>query len=399
MSSLNNGVWEYGTYSLYALDLLIISLFLGALFYKNSEPQNSNSQIDKKFIIIFVLFMVMNFLSIFWSQDKILTSYYFVRLLLMAGLLFIIFNIKISFIKASWALMTGGVFQAYLAIWQFFNQQVVSNKWLGMASHQAQDLGVAVVSNADGRWLRAYGTMSHPNILGGFLAICLLLAIYLWLQSDNNIKRLSMIMSLILLSTGLFFTFSRSAILGLIVALIVISFFIFTKHKPYRRQYAKSLTIIFLIFLTFSIIYLPLITSRVQINDRLEIKSLNERTTYQQQSHALLKEHWLFGVGAGNYTLVVYNEINSTLPPYSYQPVHNIYLLIFSELGIFGLMLFTILHFLGIKKITSPRLPILIYAGTLIIILVVGFFDHYFVSLVTSNLWFWLLLFLTNKNL
>ena len=57
-----------------------------------------------------------------------------------------------------------------------------------MAVHKAEELGTSVVETvgADGlgeRWLRAYGGLDHPNILGGILAVALLLFIILHIET------------------------------------------------------------------------------------------------------------------------------------------------------------------------------------------------------------------------
>ena len=74
--------------------------------------------------------------------------------------------------------MAGAFLQACLGIYQFFTQSSFACKWLGMASHNAQDLGVSVIETLSGeRWLRAYGGLDHPNIFGGFLCFSILILI------------------------------------------------------------------------------------------------------------------------------------------------------------------------------------------------------------------------------
>ena len=81
--------------------------------------------------------------------------------------------------------------------------------------------GASVVQLANGlRFVRAYGTLPHPNILGGFVLIALLGPITLFISK----KKLNY-PALFLLSLGLILltlTFSRSAWLGMIVFVAIL---------------------------------------------------------------------------------------------------------------------------------------------------------------------------------
>ena len=62
----------------------------------------------------------------------------------------------------------------------------------------------------------------------------------------------------------------------------------------------------------------------------------------------MIKDNFLFGVGLNNFTVFVdkYNYDSSDIR-FS-QPVHNIFLLIFSESGVFAFLL--ILSFIGLSE-------------------------------------------------
>ena len=55
-----------------------------------------------------------------------------------------------------------------------------------------------------GAWLRSYGLTFHPNVLGGLLAVAVLL-LSLWLGQKRAFA------ALVILASGLFLSFSRSA--------------------------------------------------------------------------------------------------------------------------------------------------------------------------------------------
>ena len=92
------------------------------------------------------------------------------------GLFWLISSVEYNRRYLVGSFLISAIIQAFLGIWQFFTQSSFASKWLGMALHDASDLGTSVIQiiGSDGfwqRWLRAYGGLDHPNILGGLLGI------------------------------------------------------------------------------------------------------------------------------------------------------------------------------------------------------------------------------------
>ena len=79
----------------------------------------------------------------------------------------------------------------------------------------------------------------------------------------------------------------------------------------------------------------------IKISSREEAVQL--RIFYNKES--LKSLNW-FGVGPGNFVnwLMVKDP---NLPRSLYQPVHNIYLLIYSETGIWGIVIYLVSHLFG----------------------------------------------------
>ena len=96
------------------------------------------------------------------------------------------------------------------------------------------------------------------------------------------------------------------------------------------------------------------------------------------------------GVGLGNFVNWL-KEIDPGLASNLYQPVHNIYLLIFSETGILGLTLFLLFLFFLIK---NSHYDIMIYHTSLFFIFIsllfFGLFDHFLWTLQQGQIIFWL---------
>jgi O-antigen ligase len=319
-----------------------------------------------------------------------------------------------------------------LGIYQFITGIAFASKWLGMALHDPAVLGTSVVEVAGDpgeRWLRAYGAFPHPNILAAYIVVAILLLIFNFSRSQIDrgstakpgqfFKRFILEVScFIVLVAGLFFTFSRSAWLAFGISLIISEGLLFLKayRRPENLQGAKApsgqgveqsetseaeigapttslgassasfkiVILSVLIFLSLGAIYFPLVTSRISGDTRLEIKSTTERLSSFQEAFSLIRDRPLLGVGIGNYTKTLYNK-NPTSASWGYQPVHNIYLLILSELGIVGFGVFALFIFFFIRSHPSS-------AYFLLPVLSLGLFDHYLWSLYAGVALFWLTL-------
>ncbi|MEI6597327.1 MAG: O-antigen ligase family protein, partial [bacterium] len=353
---LNGGPWEYGTYSLYVTDILLILLlllFIVRVGYSRIAGQVYNEKIYGNKIIWWFIggLLLMCSISFLLAASKWLALYKLGWLILGVGLFWLITSANYSRLKMIYFMLTGLFFQAVLGIWQFLTQSSFANKWLGMALHNGADLGTSVVEavGSDGileRWLRAYGGFDHPNMLGGALVIGILLILYLSF-ADAPVKNFfgssgALLLKgfLIIFFAGLFFSFSRSAWLALAVGLAITAVLaIIGRNLKSQKGLAEIILVMgILLFILFSQ-YQNLITSRLDGEGRLEEKSASERLVSYQESWQLIKNNWATGVGLGNYTYVL-NRQTPNQESFYYQPAHNVFLLVWSETGIVGLLFF-----------------------------------------------------------
>ncbi len=378
----NGGVWEYGSFSLYATDLIFLAILLLFIFWRLTQASPAKIRISKLNFSLLALLAVA-LLSTFWASSQSLAWYNFFRLAEGLSLVWLLNVGQFSVRNTILALVMGAVVQSFLAIWQFLAQMTFANKWLGVALQLPGNLGVSVIETASERWLRASGALPHPNILAGLLVVCLLLIIV-----DKHYQRFFVLFSWIIMTTALFFTFSRGAVLGLLIGLF------FYSIKNIKKALILFLLLI-IIFGSLAIIFREPFLARTGGGERLEIKSINERLTYYQQAGQIIKKNWYRGVGIGNYTLAVKERVEQNLKSYEYQPVHNVYLLVLCELSIFGLIIF--LYFIYQLLFTARHSPLLpAFAAILTIML----FDHYFWTLNFGILLFWLVVgvVIRNKN-
>ncbi|EKD43839.1 MAG: hypothetical protein ACD_72C00099G0001 [uncultured bacterium] len=301
----------------------------------------------------------------------------------------IIIESKIEFNKLVFWLWLGGVVQSVLAIVQFFVQSVWANKWLGMASHSADQLGVAVLDFGGERFLRSYGSFGWPNALGIYLSAIFLLGIvsichfHRHSRENGNLENkkdfrfhgndsLMLLIGQIVILAGLFFTFARGAWLAVILGIIILVVKNYKNKILWQQLFIYSLVGIILLF-----IFKPLVFSRVNFQNRLERKSVSERIEQWQDWKIVFSQNKFLGVGPGAYTygLFFYKLDRS----HDFQPIHNIYLLLVAEwgiIGIGGLWLFIYYIHKRIDWLFTPLLSALF----------AGLFDHWTVSMFTGLL-------------
>jgi O-antigen ligase/polysaccharide polymerase Wzy-like membrane protein len=320
---------------------------------------------------------------------------------------------------------------------QVYYQSSLGLKILGELSLNPVLSGVSVIE-ADGlRWLRPYGLLPHPNILAGIILAGTIAAATWAIQVRK--KRIFGIIAFLSGWWFLMLTFSRGAWIGFVVGGIFVVGMIFWKkgftpspqsppqsiregklsnkmqislgkvdaihHVPTNQNgsvetvYWKKLIPlcigIFILGLIFVAIYHPLLLSRVGIGQKnTELRSVADRIVFMQIAQDAIENYPMRGVGAGNFPWYASNYIFfNTDYDLRGDNVHNIYLGIWAELGIVGLLLFLGMLVSGIMAVFQQRdieriaLLAIVFAWA-----VIGLFDQYMWTLVmTQTLWFGLL--------
>lgn len=444
---INNQFNEYSGIYLYLSDIFLMLALLTwgySILYNNKyRLSNITTRLRIHFktvpcgtILLLPLFLVIwSGISLLWAENKLLAVFRSLKLAELYLLyLYVIHNVPRlprrmfhvehfyrggTLLRNIFRIIIGlGIFQSVIAIWQFLIQHSVGLTWLRESLVNSDILGVAKIILDDHKIVRAYGLFPHPNILGGFLLISIILT---WAYSKlfhpsrneivsretissygasveqgdapHNVSRLPRQMFhmehfdrggtftkhsdkawlshvktsgiLYIQILALIATFSKSAILALLIAA---GYVIYTnvprlpacrqveRHRLHRlkqlfhvEQFSRRM------LLVVGIILMLLVISKPDINSLL-FKSLNERLFYLNVSRGTIMTHPVVGVGAGQSVL----EMNKFVPRpprvdersprveaggtnvefWQYQPVHNVFLLIWAELGIAGLGLF-----------------------------------------------------------
>jgi O-antigen ligase len=323
-------------------------------------------------------------LSAFWSVDW-RTSLY------IAAHFWLIFLLILSLQDwhQAWSSILKGlcaalVLQAVIGIIEFNLQSneflaVFNLHWPGLIDAASPD--ASILKFPDGQnFLRAYGTFPHPNMLGGFVVICMAAVIALILKQ----KKISWPI-LLLLIPGPFLlvvTFSRAAWIGAAVFCLILMIKLWHSER-------KKIVLIFSI--TAVVALLALIPLRQLFISRTtapttptEEFSLVGRIWLSQQALAYAEERPLTGVGIGSFIIQLAEregERNFV------EPVHNVPLLVISELGIVGLVLLLVV-FLSIARefLATKRINLILIGALLAGMSTITLFDHYFWSLAPGRM-------------
>jgi O-antigen ligase len=139
----------------------------------------------------------------------------------------------------------------------------------------------------------------------------------------------------------------------------------------------------------------------------LLLKSFNERLVYLIVSCETIINNPIIGVGIGNFVSEMQKYSPVFLTDWQYQPVHNVFLLIWSELGIVGLVLFIlflwkIFDFNSIvsHETISKKKKRVVFRAIMFGFVIIMLFDHYFWDIQQGQIMLWMVLgFLAGSSL
>lgn len=355
---------DYLSPTLYFTDLLIFSL----LFL--SRPRLS---IPLPVIILCtlnILFSISPLVSL--SKWLRLLEYYWLYRYLVTRLPYFL-----SLVSQSLSLAV--IWSSFLAWSQFIAQRSLGGlwAWLGERPLSPASPGIAKFvgfnfnwligqMTTGSLWLRPYATMPHPNALAGFLLVATLLI----LSVPHSLKFpplklrrglggvIALAIILALLTVPL--TFSRSAFFLEMVLLVT-------------WLLAKIGTRLLPLIIPIALLLAGALTTTGNPS------SLHERIWLIHKSIFTTYHAPLFGIGLGTFPAYQDYQLSTANFQLNYQPVHNVFLLLSSELGVPALALVAFWVFKTIKHswFIGHRLLVV----TLVVVLATGSVDHYWLTL------------------
>lgn len=388
---------DYLSPTLYLSDILIIFLFLLLVLdlvkksIKIKFPQISD--LIKVFSLLFVLDLI---LALFFAKSVQAHLFGVVKILEFSFLSVYTAN-TIKFKKVSYfvdVLALGGLLSCALAILQFISQSSIGGLWyfMGERSFNLSSLGIAAMNINGNLILRPYASFPHPNVLAFFMFFVLLMVSIRIPFEKNFYEKVFLYFTFILCTIGLFLTFSRVIIL----CYLVVYGFIFAKKiigKNFKGV-LYSLPFVLIFFLYTFHYYSRFLSLKLLARDilfRVELINI---------SFLILKENFLLGVGLNNFFIhevLFQKNISATI----FQPVHNIFILTLVEVGIFASFILPIILFYSLKnayrnvqKKTNIEIKNFYKSIFILIscIIVVGSFDHFFLTVQQGILMFSIIL-------
>ncbi len=186
---------------------------------------------------------------------------------------------------------------------------------------------------------RVVGTLENPNMFGEYLILMIPLALLMLVGYGEGLRRLHAFVCLGIMGVCLIMTWSRGAWLGLMFALVV---FLFIWHRRAVWMLFAGVA---------SIPLLPYILPESIIQRFTSIGNLSDSSTSYRvfiwrAACDMVRDHGWTGIGIGE------SAWDRLYPKYMYMGVeaaphsHNLFLQIWLETGIFGLLIFLLILFL-----------------------------------------------------
>ncbi|HSW88095.1 MAG TPA: O-antigen ligase family protein [Candidatus Saccharimonadales bacterium] len=412
---------DYLSPTLYVTDILIFLLFIIWVIeaghkHKNTVPLLGGGWgwvTSALLVILVILFFTFN-ISLSPSPQEGL--YGLLKLFEIGFLTYYTGNILRTNQKIIlFPLVFGIISESVLATLQFFTQGSLGGilYYFGERTFTSVTPGIANASINGQLLLRPYGTFSHPNVLAGYLVIGMTILLMchpgcaalikastlgvtrIWGgdKASRNFgsqdsgqagmtKNFFYLFTLLIGTVGLCLTLSRVAIL---VWVFVCAFLLIRYFQ--KRLFPKKILLIANGLLGFFVVALfiisPLIPRFSQLTMQDESVVLREQLA--TDAFNMMFAHPVFGVGLHNFLIALPHYDFSRGSVFSIQPVHNIFLLTGAETGFVGLWIFmSFVIWLYIKLFKQYRLSVCIIFLTEIILL--GSFDHYFLTIQQGQL-------------
>ncbi len=373
---------DYLSPTIYLTDLIF--LFLIAAWIQDARPKLG------KYKFLFLVLGVFATINTVLAPQVFLSFFKWIKVLEFFALSLYVFSNKKDLLKlVNTPLSLGIIYTFFIAISQILLQRTVGGVlyFLGERSFTAGTPGISLINFFGRAVMRPYSTFSHPNSLAGFVLIGVFLLLIA--KSKSLLDRVAIVLGI----ATVFLTFSQNAWVAFFIMLILVVL-------REKKRWGSVKKIIFFFTLIFSLV-LPVI-SQILISDKLILSfdlSIKRRLILSEIAGMVFSNHPVFGVGLGGFIpsmakILASHDFLVTETIWWLQPVHNIYLLVLSETGIVGFSFFAFI-FYKILAGAKSRLDI-----GLILILLTGILDHYWLTLQQNFLLFAILVgFLIEKEL
>jgi len=199
----------------------------------------------------------------------------------------------------------------------------------------------------------------NPNHLAMYLAPAWLIILWLIFFIKKGKEKKFWIIGLLIISVALFFTYSFGAWVGVVISLILgygLRYRRDTRDTSITSQRhnftTKKVTPLLSLVILLSLFSLVVLSPKFQDTFTSNRSSLNSRLMIWQSSLHILKDHWVLGIGPGNFQ-EYYLAYQKYFPPYLEWAVpqpHNVFLAFWLQSGVLGIVGFTMILVWFYKK-------------------------------------------------
>lgn len=384
---VNGLLVDYLIPTLYLQDVLIIILlvlwFIEYCCFGKFLLFKEKCDFGWKSRLLFLLLLVTG-LSVITSLNFYASFFAYIKLFLyIAFAFYVAYNVSL---KNEWrSIVKVFAVQVFLlsllGIFQWFNQGSIFNNYLffGEQPYNFSTFGIAKESLGGKTVIPIYGTFRHPNTYGAYFSVVLLWIIYSYKIFKKDRFKYFLYITTLLGVIVVLLTFSLNALISLVFGLFVL--FSIEKYKG-KGLLLSFIGLFLLIVFSFN---LPKISDSFFYDNH----SFYRRASLYKMVEDNLSDNLIFGVG--------YNASSELSPSYikyydaiKYpQPVHNIFLLVFLDSGIFAFAIL-VAFFISIfvSKLKGKEFRVLYV--TFFQFVVLGLFDHFLFTMHQTSILLWL---------
>jgi len=386
-AQLNGDYFEYGSWQVYASDVVILCLLIVGAGVVGRVGFRS---LPRKVGVPLLAVLVWMTITAWWAADRGTAVVVAMHWWLFYGWCIYLVNRISKIEQLLWPLVIGAAVQGGWGLAQYIFNQSLGLSWLGESVLDPVQPGISVIELSGVRHLRAYGLLPHPNILAGVLVAGVVGVLGLAQQQLRRWQWVVLGISGVALVSGVVLAFSRIA--WVIFVLVIMGAMV---GGVIRRQ-GKLIYIAGLMLGIAAVVAISqwqYIQVRFQGAERLEQQSIDERRLGLAQWQQVISQAPDKGVGLGNYATALARVVPEQ-PAWWYAPVHNIYLVIAGEVGAIGAAMWLwFLVGLGQWWWRNRQRGVVFGLGTpLMIWLGCGLTDHWPISLQQGQLLFFLAL-------
>jgi hypothetical protein len=358
---------DYLAPSIYLTDVLFITLFI---LWVVREKLTFLSWLKKNRFYM-AIFLALAILNICFSISFIASLYKWMKIAEMALFSYYVWIRRDIFESDAifTSLYLSLIFFSLIGIAQFLKGGALGGimYFLGERTFNLSTPGIALVGLSGEKFLRAYSTLPHPNALAGFLGAGILILTGPYLKKIKSKKNIGIVIILICF----ILTFSLSAF---VAVLFCTGFYLIILKKMLSKTHIPLIVLLFLLVsLILPAISKGLLGSGITLND-----TIGQRLELALVSGKIISGRFWIGIGLNTFIIDEAKTVVINSPLWLLQPVHNIYLLVMSEVGIAGIIFLYFLFVKILKETFTRRAGIFL---AIIFILTSGLFDHYWFTL------------------